>query len=161
MERLLTYDDIHKYTLDIIQQMDADNYTPHLVAGFCRGGMLPAIILSHYYKAKFLPIELSLRDGASKSHIEYNSLKQIDDAMRAGQNVIVIDDISDSGNTFLDLLDGLYNILNPSRKFQEHLRTAALQKRYTSEYNPTYISEYITTADWQIYPWEITNGKNE
>lgn len=160
MERILTYNDIHKYTLEIIRQLEVDNYRPFLVAGFCRGGMLPAVILSHYFSARFLPIELSLRDGASKEHVTYEALREINQAMRKEENVLVIDDICDTGNTFLELQDGL-NILNPSRKFSECFRSAALQKRYTADYNPTYIAEYITTTDWQVYPWEITDGKNE
>jgi hypoxanthine phosphoribosyltransferase len=151
VERQLSYQDIHNFTHNIIDQIDKDNFVPGIVAGFCRGGMIPAIIMSHYYNCRFLPIELSLRDNA----VVYNhdGIFAINDAMRDGINVIIVDDICDTGKTFLTFRDRL-SIINPMDKGKEFLKTAALQKRYGAVYKPTYFAEFINNDDWQIFPWE-------
>lgn len=160
MLRTLTYNDIHSLTLNIISQTELAGFVPDIVAGFCRGGMLPAVIVSQYFNCKFLPIELSLRDS-STSHNNYtSSVMRINDDLRAGKKILVIDDICDKGSTFIHLFDHL-SIVNPANINGHNLQTAALQQRYTAAYTPTYIAEHINNDDWQIFPWEVSNGKNE
>lgn len=151
--RSLSYQDVHNLTHDIILQLKKDNFIPDIVAGFCRGGMLPSVILSQYFDCRFIPIELSLRDNRVATP-EYQTSQRIDDAIRFGWNVLIIDDICDSGKTFLTFHE-MQAIINPQDKNIQHLKTAALQRRYTSSYVPNYIAEFLDNDDWQIYPWEV------
>ena len=152
MERILSYQDIHDFTKVIIDQLGHANFRPDYIAGFVRGGMIPAVLLSHYYECGCVPIELSLRDNrvaTPGSHL----FQILDGALRMGKNVLVVDDICDSGDTFMTFRTML-DIQNPSVDKMCHFKTAALQKRYTSKFNPDVVAEYITNDDWQIYPWE-------
>lgn len=160
MVRTLTYNDIHLFTLGIIEQMNLAGFVPDVVAGFCRGGMLPAVIVSQYFNCKFVPIELSLRDNSAQYHLGTSPGMRIDEDLRAGKKVLIIDDICDKGSTFICLLDHLL-LINPNNINIQYLQTAALQQRYTAAYTPNYIAEYINNDDWQIFPWEVSNGKNE
>jgi hypoxanthine phosphoribosyltransferase len=48
---------------DIIRQMNNDNWMPDYVVGLTRGGLNPALKISHYLKIPMETLKVSLRDG--------------------------------------------------------------------------------------------------
>jgi hypoxanthine phosphoribosyltransferase len=89
-----------------------------------RGGLIPAVLLSHQTGLKYVSI------GTAKSRPA---------VMRA--KTLLVDDICDSGTTFLELED--YGFA-----------TASLIWRRDSEYLPDFHSETITDDSWIVFPWE-------
>lgn len=71
-------------------------WTPKIIVGLSRGGLLPALYLSHMLKLPMKPIELSLRDFTSAPKRE--DLKVFDD------DVLIVDDIFDTGATITQIL---------------------------------------------------------
>jgi len=102
------------------------------VTGLSRGGLIPAVLVSHRlgipYTDKLLCGEDNKIDG------EYTI-----------QNTLVIDDICDSGHTLSN---------------QEGVLTAVLHhKPDTSTFTPTIHATIHEGDEWIIYPWENKNSK--
>lgn len=72
-----------------------DTWRPDYVVGLTRGGLMPAVMISHYLHTPMQSLDISLRDGGSC----VSNLGMAEDAF-AGTNILVIDDINDQGSTF-------------------------------------------------------------
>ena len=94
------------------------------VTGIPRGGLIPGAYLSHYLGIKYIP---------------YGEAKQLPIGLR--KQVLVVDDICDSGITLLEASDFGF-------------QTAALAMRHSTPYIPEFYSEKIETDDWLVFPWE-------
>ena len=99
------------------------------ITGIPRGGLVPAIMLSHRAKLKYLPYE-----------------KALDLTETRRQKVLVVDDISDSGATVTSLK--IY-------KF----KTASVYARHSSTFKPDIVGKEITVDDWLIFPWESRDSE--
>ena len=76
-------------------QMQKARFEPVQVIGLTRGGLIPAVILSHMYNdIPVIPISYSSTDGAGDNKNHNNELPTI-----AQINTLIIDDIADSGRT--------------------------------------------------------------
>ena len=99
------------------------------ISGVPRGGLIPGAYLSHYLGIKYIP---------------YVEAKQLPLTLR--KQVLVVDDICDSGITLLEASDFGF-------------QTAALALRYSSPYIPEFYSEKITDDKWLVFPWEKSDSK--
>jgi uncharacterized protein len=80
--------------LNICKQIAVDNWRPDYVVGLTRGGLLPAVMISHYLDVPMQSLDVSLRDGGECT----SNLGMAEDAF-AGKNILVVDDINDQGST--------------------------------------------------------------
>lgn len=94
------------------------------ITGPARGGLIPAVLLSHQTGLKYTSL------ATSRTHPEI---------MRA--KTLLIDDICDSGKTFEELDDWGF-------------ATASLYWRNTSTYRPDKYAVKLANEDWIVFPWE-------
>jgi uncharacterized protein len=104
-------------------------HTIQYVAGIPRGGLIPAIMISHRYGLKFL---------------DYTYACNLPQKTKA--QVLVVDDISDSGETLKDAV---------SLGF----KTATLAVRKGTDTFPTFSGSLFTSDEWLVFPWESNNSK--
>ncbi len=104
--------------------------TPKFVTGVPRGGLIPAVILSHKFNIPFIGLEAAT--------LFPKTIKK---------NIILIDDISDSGKT-LEQLD------------KHGFTTGTLAVRDTTTYLPNITGETIYDDTWLVFPWENINAKS-
>jgi xanthine phosphoribosyltransferase len=79
---------------NICRDISNDNWKPDYIVGISRGGLLPAVMISHYLNIPMKPLQVSLRD-----HEEcVSDLGMAEDAFD-GKNILIVDDINDQGNT--------------------------------------------------------------
>jgi len=114
-----------------------------------RGGAVPAVILSHILN---IPCEIftwQTRDGGVKEY-RYDI---IDDAITGeNRNVLLIDDINDTGLTFNQIIENWkYN--NP-QLIDKHVRTACLIERVNSDFNVDFSGVREDSEHWIVFPWE-------
>lgn len=88
------------------------------IYGIPRGGLVPAVILSHKFNA---PLIL--------------------DPKLITKDTLVVDDISDSGQTFLEIS-------------KESCTTLSLFKRHSSKFCPNYFGIVVYDDRWIQFPWE-------
>ena len=70
-KRYITQEDIKHSCLDIVQQMYKDDWRPDFIVGVTRGGLWPAMMLSHYLGIKMFTLDVRMRDGDEKEHCEW------------------------------------------------------------------------------------------
>jgi hypoxanthine phosphoribosyltransferase len=79
---------------NICRNIAADNWKPDYIVGLTRGGLLPAVMISHYLNVPMQSLDVSLRDGGECT----SNLSMGEDAFE-GRNILVVDDINDQGST--------------------------------------------------------------
>jgi len=98
------------------------------VSGIPRGGLVPAVMMSHAYGIKY---------------ISYSSAKMLPLDLR--KKTIVIDDISDTGLTMSEA-DKLKFI------------TSSLCTRIGTKTLPRLTGELISGQEWLVFPWETLDS---
>ena len=122
----LEWSEIHECVKILCKGLFMDYPNIDSVMGLPRGGLIPAVMLSHQ-----LGIPMAKGD--------------------IGPDTLIVDDICDSGET----LDNLVKKYQTLYSFPFNLKTAVLHyKPHTSCFEPTYYAEKWNKDIWLVYPWE-------
>lgn len=122
----LSDSDVKGLVHEIIRQINSSRYKPDYIVGITRGGLIPAVMLSHYLQVPMHTLNVSLRDNAlgpesnlwmAEDAFGYPKQERtVDDPSDVGsvleaasdllelndnyKNILIVDDINDSGETF-------------------------------------------------------------
>lgn len=155
-----THRDVAAWTHNIIRSMQQDNWKPDYIVGLTRGGLTPANLISQYLDVPMETLKVRLRDG-DPDECESN-LWMAEDAFN-GKNILIVDDINDSGATLnwikSDWPSGCYPN-DPKWKdvWNNNVRFAVLVDNQNSKfYDVDYLGLEINKAEndvWVVFPWE-------
>ena len=109
-----------------------------VVVGISRGGLIPAVMISHKLKLPLLTMTVTLRDNLAR----VQSLK-----INKGEKALVVDDINDSGNT-LTMISEFFKTRHI------HAAYAVLQNKLSSNFSVDYWGSLQDNDDWINFPWE-------
>lgn len=145
----LTYE-YTEYLLGLaLDQMNVDGFEPELIVGISRGGLLPAVTLSHYLNVPMLPLRFSTRDW-----VQQDSDTSIIEAVKSGSKVLIVDDIVDSGTTLSGLTAHLNEMAGEDLPWGYTIKLLTLQQRHDAKGSADYVGEILKDGEWQEYPWE-------
>ena len=127
------------------------------IVGLSRGGLIPAVILSHMSGIPLFPVKYSSKSGAGDNKNHDNDLPNLPVEYVSGKgpgivspSLLVVDDISDSGKTLREVVDYYVN--------EGHaVTTAALYYKELAEpvIEPDiYWRTIPEDGPWIIFPWE-------
>ena len=138
---------INSYLLNIARQMYKDNFRPNYIVGIARGGLVPAIKLSHYLD---IPM-YALNKGESNHWIPEDALE--------GKRILVIDDINDTGTTIRNLKKEWSESQGDWGKIFRigNVKFATLIDNDASEEFVDYSGFTINKCEnpeWCVFPWE-------
>jgi len=127
----MTKKDIDWATVDslinaIATKIHTDSPNIQHIYGIPRGGLIPAVLLSHKLG---IPLVQKLKNYS-----------------------LIVDDISDSGNTLKEAVDRASHPMNNYK----YMYTATLFERENTIFEPDYIGEHIKYNDWLVFPWEYS-----
>lgn len=127
----------------------AQNAAPYYdaVLGVARGGLVPAVALSHYLGIPLFPIRWSNRDD-NVCEISQSAIIK----MLKSERILIVEDIIDTGKTFVDLVKYL-NTLDTHCKFD----TASIVTNVAQPFTPTYTWMLIDRDKdqrWVNFFWE-------
>ena len=142
----VNWNDIDHMVDDLINQMFADNWKPDYIVGITRGGLTPAIMMSHKTGIKMYTLDVRLRDGGTDSNLESN-LWMAEDA-RLGKKILLVDDINDTGETIGWIKDDWQS---DNMKFAMLIENEA--SKVSSDYNCKTVNKFEKDV-WILYPWE-------
>jgi len=100
----------------ICREIAADNWKPDYIVGLTRGGLLPAVMISHYLNIPMQSLDISLRDGGEC----VSNLGMGEDAFK-GKNILVVDDINDQGSTLNWIMNDWPSGCFPDDERWEHI----------------------------------------
>ena len=109
-----------------------------VVVGISRGGLVPAVMISHKLKLPLLTMTVTLRDNLAR----VQSLK-----IKKGEKALVVDDINDSGNT-LTMISEFFKTRHI------HAGYAVLQNKLSSNFSVDYHGTLQDNDNWINFPWE-------
>jgi hypoxanthine phosphoribosyltransferase len=164
-----TNNDVGHYVNQILQGLAHDNWRPDYIVGLTRGGLIPAVMISHYLGVPLHTLNASLRD--SKLGPESN-LWMAEDAfgyadgschVNKRHNILIVDDINDQGTTLNWVKQDWQSGCLPNDSAWEdiwgaNVRTAVLINNAASEFKTVnYIGKTINkeeVPEWCVFPWE-------
>ncbi len=140
-----SWTDIEKGCAWIAMQILKHNFVPETIVALKRGGSIPATIIAHMFdidKDNIVHVSYSSKNGSKgDGKSAYNFLPRV-----YTQNVLVVDDIVDSGWTMNEVV-GIY-------KPNHNVLSAVLYYKTGSVYKPDFTWQEIPDdAPWIIYPW--------
>jgi hypoxanthine phosphoribosyltransferase len=146
---LITWDQTYQLARKLARQVRERHFEPEMIVAISRGGLMPARILSDH---------LNLFDLATLKVEHYHAvykerLAKVRYPLAAkveGKHVLLVDDVSDSGDTFEVAVEHLH-----SRGTPASLRTAVLHHKRVSSFVPDFFAEEIVEWRWLIYPWAV------
>jgi len=148
-KRYISQDEIKRYCLNIVSMMFKDDFKPDIIVGITRGGLWPAMMLSHYLDIKMHTLDVRLRDGDTKENATFLKTQMV-----KGKKILIVDDINDSGATFKWIAQD-WEVNNDSEK--SNVKFAALIDNVPSEFVVEYSGTEINkeeNPEWIVFPYE-------
>ena len=134
----------------VARAVEADrSWRADFLVGIGRGGLVPAAYLSHRTGIPMLSVDVSSGEPGFADEL----LAKLAAKMRQGLNLLIVDDINDSGTTIAFLRDAIATYGG----IADRLRVAVLINNLRSRAKADYWSETIDRAEdkrWFVFPWE-------
>jgi hypoxanthine phosphoribosyltransferase len=147
---LVTWPRFHSLARQLAQQIRAADIKVDMIVAIGRGGYMPARILSDLLGIMNLTsFKIEHYRGSRKSPqaiIQYPLVADVNQ-----RHLLLVDDVSDSGDTFTVALEHIHSRGKPAQ-----IQTAVIHHKTVSSFEPDYFAEVVKEWHWIIYPWAVT-----
>jgi hypoxanthine phosphoribosyltransferase len=145
--QLISWDEAYKLSRKLASVIKSSGFRPDLVIAIGRGGYVPARIVCDF-------LLHSLLTSIKIEHWDIAACKRPEAAVRfplavdvQDQSILIIDDVTDTGDTLRAALDYLKSLGAGETK------TGVMQHKTTSSVVPDFYADIIKDWRWIIYPW--------
>ena len=148
-----TWSQIYSMLLEQSEKICKSGFKPDVIVGVCRGGWLPARVLSDLLENTHLAnvkAEGYLGIGEAKG---LPSLTQCLSADVAGKTVLVVDEVADSGRSLKLVTNHVYT------QGAREVKTATVYYKRCCAFKPDFYE--AETDCWVVFPWEIKETLRE
>lgn len=150
----VSWEDIERLTRSLYNGIvQDDKFETDVIVGISRGGLIPATMLSHMLKCRMIPLIWSTRDHEHSDRITADWIRSL---ISQYSDIVIVDDICDSGKTFETLRDYLQAYQEAPLPDFQNVKYAALHYRHSATFNCLY-GERVEDDRWLVYPYEIDN----
>jgi len=142
-----TWNQIHQMLLKQSTTIQKNHYQPDTIIGIANGGTIPTRILTDLLKT---PQTTTITIKSYTYIAQKNTHPKLTQPLNIpinNQNILLVDDISDTGQTLKIAKQHL------TKKGAKNIKTATLYTKTTTQTIPDYTEK--TTNNWIIFPWEI------
>ena len=149
-----THDEMVAGVQAIAASLEAEHWRPSLLVGVGRGGLTPAVFLSHRLGLPLVSIDHSTRIAQFGEELVAVLARRT----RDGDRLLFIEDINDSGKTIGEIRQALAE----QGAATEQVRFAVLIDNIVSQQRVDYRFRSIdrgVVKDWFIFPWEAMAPK--
>ena len=130
-------------------QVRASGFQPDMIVAIGRGGWVPGRVLSDLLGLMDLTeFKVEHYRGAHRevaAEVRYPLSASV-----AGRRILLVDDVSDTGDTYRVALAHLAEHGPPA-----DIRTAALHHKTVSSFEPDFYAARVVRWRWLIYPWAV------
>ncbi len=147
---LISWEEAYRLSALLARQVQDAGYRPDVVIAIARGGYVPARLVCDF---------LDIYDLTSVRITHYTAGSSKEETARLssplcmdikGLKVLIVDDITDTGDTVQVALQHI-------REFgPAELKVAVLQHKKQSKLKPDFYAPKIVQWRWIIYPWAVT-----
>ena len=133
----------------VAAKLGAGGWTPDFVIGIGRGGLVPAVYLSHLLERPMLSVDHSAKVPGFSDEL----LGKVATSSAAGTRLLFVDDINDSGATIAYIRE----LLTANGCDSGNLRFAVVLNNVRSQARIDYCAQTIDRRDdkrWFVFPWE-------
>ncbi len=145
MSKKLWYneEELRRDVSSLCRNIVLDKFDPQVIVGLSRGGLVPGVMMSHWFQKPFKPVQAALRDFQEWE----NYLPR-----KTDERVLIVDDICDSGETFEKISEYIHK--NNSKC---DVRFASLIWNNEVDFEPHYYSQEMAKDSqdiWVVFNWE-------
>jgi len=135
---------------DVADDVKAAEFEPDVVVALARGGWFGGRCLCDFLGLDDLAsLKVEHYVGTAEKGEEAQIRYPLADGAVAGKDVLVVDDIADTGQSIETAAECVRD-RDPSS-----VRTATLQLLQTSEHEPDFVGERLDEWAWVVYPWNF------
>ena len=146
---LITWEHFYGLSRRLSRELHKASFSPEVIVAISRGGCIPARVVCDYLDVFDLDvIKIEHYHGLHREKAAI--LRYPLSADISGKRVLLIDDVSDTGDSFEVAIEHLLEKGEPAE-----LKTAVLHYKTVSSYRPDFYSEIVQQWRWIIYPWAI------
>ena len=138
-------------------QIHESGFKPNLLIGIARGGLPITDVLSRVFKLKcaYLAVESYSGEGTEDQQGDLVFSREMSSTVQDMKgNILLCDDLSDTGITFNKSIDWL-NQYGPIKGKIEDIKTATLWKKKKSTFEPDFCAVKLEENPWIVQPFEI------
>ena len=141
-----SWEEIHESVLRLVNEILVNGYRIDLIVGILRGGYIVARILCDLLKANDIGVvEVKFYRGVEE-RAERPIITQPLTADVRGKNILIVDDVVDSGRT-LEIVTEQVRL-----RGAKNVKSAVLYYKPRSIIKPDYFVH--ETVEWIVFPWE-------
>ena len=142
------WEEMRRDVNSLCREISLDKFNPQVIVGISRGGLVPGVMMSHWFQLPFKPIIASLRDFPEwEDYLPRTTDKRI----------LIVDDICDSGKTFEKIHKHIVDKRDEIDRNNLEVRFATLWWNNEVEFEPHYyVQECAKDSEgiWIHFPWE-------
>ena len=166
MTQVITYTwaDVEKAVRDVAMDMYKSNWRPDYIVGITRGGLTPAVMLSHMTGIPMHTLCVQLANEDLEENTESNCW-MAEDAFgyeKQSANILIIDDINRGGDAMEWIMKDWQSSCLPNSEhwgevWHNNVRFAALMDNINAKVPMDYCSEEFNADErdvWVQFPWE-------
>ncbi|WP_340106823.1 phosphoribosyltransferase [Rhodohalobacter sp. 8-1] len=148
--RIVRFSEAYELAYSVSRKIGASPTDFDMVVGIARGGFPPARLVCDFLNIKTLTaIQIRHYTGGAEEKEEVDITDPIDIDLK-GKNVIIVDDVNDSGKTLQAAVDHL------TTKGAAVIKTAVLHEKENTSLKADYAGDYLGEWKWLIYHWAVT-----
>ena len=159
--RQYTWEGVQEAVSSIAMQMYKDEWRPDYIVGITRGGLIPAVLLSHTTEIPLKTLCVQLESDGLDENTERNAL-MARDALKDNKKILIIDDINRGGDAIRWIMDDWQDAVGmvgdyESEAWHNSVRFASLIDNPNSQVSMDYCSSEIDLDEedaWVEFPWE-------
>ncbi len=146
---LVSWENFYQLCRQLVSKLHDASFRPDMIIAISRGGCIPARILCDYLDVFDLDvIKIEHYHGVNRQKAA--TLRYPLSAKISGKRVLLVDDVSDTGDSFAV---GTRHLLSNGDPMD--LKTAVLHHKTVSSYTPDFYAERVEQWRWIIYPWAV------
>jgi hypoxanthine phosphoribosyltransferase len=138
----------------LAQQVRQGDWQPDFIIGIGRGGLVPAVYISHQLDLPMLSIDHSSKVPGFADEL----LGKVAEKSVSGVKLLFVDDINDSGGT----IAYIRRLLEESGCQGDNLRFAVVMSNRRSRVEVDYSAQLIDRDEdksWYVFPWEAVGER--
>ncbi len=147
--QVVSWDEAYQLERSLASRIKSSGYRPDLIIAIGRGGFVPArVVCDLLLHTQLTSIRIE-RWGVAARKLERATIRFPLSVSILDAKVLVIDDVTDTGDTLSAALEYLWG-MQP-----EDVKTGVLHHKISSRVKPDYCVEVVQRWRWIVYPWAI------